>query len=72
MTKRVYIKPETETVIVRLFNSVLDTVGTETGSYGADGGDMEARGQSFFDEEEEEDGLWTRNTSNVTNKLWLE
>lgn len=70
MTKRVYIKPETDTVIVRLFNSVLDTVGTETGSYGADGGDMEARSQNFFDEEEEDLQVW--NAGYTSSKLWLE
>jgi hypothetical protein len=49
--KAKYIKPESEEVVVKLYNSVLDSIGL--GGQTVEASDVAAKGNKFFDDEEE-------------------
>lgn len=70
--KRKYIQPNTETVNVKLFGSVLDVIGG--GAYQASNHAIEigARQQSNIFEEDEDEDLQVWNAGNTSSKLWLE
>ena len=59
--KKIYKAPQTEVVKLRLLGSVLGTGNiNDNQSMGATGGNVPARGFSFFDEEETSDDIWSK------------
>lgn len=59
--KKIYKAPETEVVKIKLVGSVLQEVGfNDNKSIGTTGGNVPARGFSFFDEEETSDDIWSK------------
>lgn len=70
MMKRKYIQPNTETVNVKLFGSVLDDIGANAASNHAI--EIGARQQSNIFEEDEDEDLQVRNAGYTSSKLWLE
>lgn len=68
--KRKYIQPNTETVNVKLFGSVLEDFGGNAASNHAF--EIGARQQSNIFEEDEEEDLQVWNAGYPSSKLWLE
>ena len=68
--KRKYIQPNTETVNVKLFGSVLEDFGGNQASNHAV--EIGARQQSNIFEEDEDEDLQVRNAGYTSSKLWLE
>lgn len=69
--KKIYIKPDTETVNVRLYSSVLDDPGLHDNSVVAGG--MDAKQNDLFLEEDNFGDIWADGGDNASSyDLWDE